>query len=328
MEKDRYVVGVDVGGTWTRVALLSTSESKIEKIKEKVDTRYEGTISEQIVKMIHALCQRRNVNSSSLVGVGVASTGPLNVKEGALVKPTNLPFEYVSLVKPIKDKLRVPVFLVNDCTAAVLGEREFGGGKGIGNLFYATLGTGIGGGAIVDDHLLMGKDGNAVEIGHFTIDYEGKLVCGCGRRGHWEAYCSGKNIKNFVKLKIEELNSKQFENSLLCKNLRKSKEITSEILFNAAKDGDKLARYLVEELGILNAIGFANIINAYDPSIITVGGAIALNNAEFVLSSIKKNVNKYAVNRLPEIHLTSLGDEIGLLGGIAMVLRKKENLDN
>jgi glucokinase len=93
---------------------------------------------------------------------------------------------------------------LNDCAAAVLGERHFGAGKGLENLAYVTLSTGLGGGAIVDGHLLIGKDGNAVEVGHITIDPGSSLICGCGSPGHWEAYSSGSNIPNFVKHSLRD----------------------------------------------------------------------------------------------------------------------------
>ena len=322
MTKTEYIIGVDVGGTWTRALLLDKSNNETEKIKEQVDIRNDMAISEQIIKMIQTLCHRHNVTTSSLKGVGIASAGPLDVKEGVLVRPTNLPFEHVSLVKPIKEKLNVPVFLVNDCTAAVLGEKEFGGGKGISNLFYVTISTGIGGGAIVDDHLLMGKDGNAVEIGHFTIDYQGKLLCGCGRRGHWEAYCSGRNIPNYVELRMREMRKGALENSLIFDKIGGDLSmLSSEILFAAAKMGDSWSLEIVEEIGVLNAIGFANIVNAYDPALILVGGTVALKNTELIMPPIKKHIAEYALNRIPEIEITPLGDDVGVYGGIAAVIR-------
>ena len=214
---------------------------------------------------------------------------------------------------------------MNDCQAAVLGEKEFGRGKETNNLFYVTLSTGIGGGAIVDDHLLIGKDGNAVEIGHFTIDCKGKLVCGCGRRGHWEAYCSGKNIPQYVKLRIKEMGKRDFISSLIFKKINGDlSALNSEILFTSAKNGDLLALRIVEEIGILNAIGFANIVNAYDPELILVGGTVALKNIELVLAPIKEHIGEYALNRTPRIEITSLGEDVGIYGGISAVIRFTE----
>ena len=320
----KYIIGVDLGGTWVRVALSDEKGKIMEKMQEKVDVSSEKAISDQIVKIVRILCDKSSVDVASLEGVGIASAGPLDIKEGALINPTNLPFDYVPLTGPISEQLSVPAFLTNDCTAAVLGEREFGAGKGLDNLVYITMGTGIGGGAIVDGHLLLGKDGNAVEIGHITIDYEGRLECGCGKRGHWEAYCSGRNIPNYVRMRLEEIDEELKRQSLLFKKIKgEVSQLSSQDLFEAAKRGDKLSLQLVEELGVLNAIGFANVINAYDPSLITVGGTVALKNEELILPPIRKYVKNYAVNRLPKIIVTPLGENIGIYGGISMVLKFK-----
>ena len=320
----KYIIGVDLGGTWVRVALSDEKGKIMEKMQEKVDVSSEKAISNQIVKIVRILCDRSGVDVASLEGVGIASAGPLDIKEGALINPTNLPFDYVPLTGPISEQLSVPAFLTNDCTAAVLGEREFGAGRGLDNLVYITMGTGIGGGAIVDGHLLLGKDGNAVEIGHITIDYEGRLECGCGKRGHWEAYCSGRNIPNYVRMRLEEIDEELKRQSLLFKKIKgEVSQLRSQDLFEAAKRGDKLSLQLVEEIGVLNAIGFANVINAYDPSLITVGGTVALKNEELILPPIRKYVKNYAVNRLPKIIVTPLGENIGIYGGISMVLKFK-----
>ncbi len=321
MTKKRYVIGVDLGATWLRLVLSDKEGTFLGKMQKRVDKSSEKAIGKQIVTMIRSLCEDSGVDPTTLGGVGIASAGPLNMKEGALVKPTNLPFEYVPLTNPIRKELGLPTYLVNDCTAAVLGERMFGAGKELDNLAYITIGTGIGGGVMVDGRLLLGKDGNAVEIGHLTIDFTGKLTCGCGKKGHWEAYCSGRNIPNFVKMRLEEIDQKSVDSSLLFKKVKDdSSSLSSQDLFDAAKKGDKLSLQLVEEIGTLNAIGFADVINAYDPSLITVGGTVALKNEKLVLSPIKKNVENYAVNRLPKITLTPLDEDVGMYGAIAVLL--------
>jgi glucokinase len=319
LSEKKYVVGVDLGATWVRVALSDKNGKIIGKARERTDVSDEKAISNQIVRMVHSLCKKNSITIANLMGVGIASAGPLDLKEGALINPTNLPFDYVPLTKPISEKLGIPAFLANDCTAAALGEKEFGAGKKLNNIVYITIGTGIGGGAIVDGHLLLGKDGNAVEIGHLTIDCEGRLECGCGKRGHWEAYCSGRNIPNYIKMRLEEINEELKRRSTLSKKA----QLSSQDLFEAAKMGDKISLQLVEELGVLNAIGFANVINAYDPSLITVGGTVALKNEDFVLPPIKRHVKDYTVNRLPEIVITPLGEDTGIYGGIAIVLKFK-----
>ncbi|MGB9693620.1 MAG: ROK family protein [Fervidobacterium sp.] len=318
----KYLVAVDLGATWVRVA-LSDGKGKIrERVQETVNISSANAISRQIVRLINFVCKKNRVKPLHLLGIGIASAGPLNIKEGTIINSTNLPFDYIPITSPISNELGVPSYLINDCTAAVLGERAFGAGKKLDNLFYVTIGTGIGGGAIVDGNLLLGKDGNAVEIGHLTIDYEGRLKCGCGKRGHWEAYCSGKNMPNYVKMRINEISKGKWKKSLLFKNVKGDiSRLSSKILFDSAKNGDELALQLVEEIGVLNAIGFANIINAYDPSLITVGGTVALRNDKLILSYIVKYVKNYAVNRIPKIVITPLGKDVGIYGGIATVLK-------
>jgi len=317
---NKFVVGVDLGATWVRVALSDEKGNILGKLSEKTYKGENGEkISEQILNMIFKLIEKTRVPGISAVGIG--SIGPLDMKRGVIIKPANLPFENVPLVEPISSKLNVPVYLVNDCTAAVIGEHRFGAGKDLDNLIYVTLSTGIGGGAYVNGHLLLGKDGNAVEIGHMVIDFEGRLKCGCGKRGHWEAYCGGANIPNFAKLILDEIDKRKKEESLLFKLIRGNlSDLTTEVIFRAANEGDEISLHIVSEVGKLNAIGFANVINVYDPSLITVGGSIALNNPILILDPIRRNVKKYAVNKIPEISLTPLGSDIVLYGAIALAL--------
>jgi glucokinase len=322
LTKERYVIGVDLGGTWVRLTISNEKGHFLGKLHRKVDTSNAEAIGKQIITIIRSLCRESEIELADLEGVGIASAGPLSLKEGALINPTNLPFEYVPLTKPISTELGLPTYLVNDCTAAVLGERAFGAGKGLDNIVYITIGTGIGGGAIVDGCLLLGKDGNAVEIGHLTIDFEGRLKCGCGKKGHWEAYCSGRNIPNFARMRLEEIDEATVEKSLIHAKVKGDlSKLTSEILFNAAKDKDKLSLQLVKEIGVLNAIGFANVVNAYDPSLITVGGTVTLENKKLVLSPVKRYVRDYVVNRVPKIIATPLGEDVGIFGAIAAVLK-------
>lgn len=321
---EKYGIGVDLGGTRVRAALSNKEGKFVARLEESVNTKSRKAISDQIIRMARSLCSESSVDFTDLEGIGIASTGPLDLRKGALINPTNLPFKFVPLTEPVSSELKIPASLLNDCTAGVLGERGFGAGKGLDDLVYITLGTGIGGGAIVDGHLLLGKDGNAAEIGHITIDYFGRLKCGCGKMGHWEAYCSGRNIPNFVRMKLEEVNEKEVESSPLFKSVGGNlSKLSPKVLFNRAKRGDGLSLTIVEEIGRLNAIGFANIINAYDPSLITVGGSIALRNKELVMDPIKKYVKNYTRNRIPRIMVTPLGEDISIYGAIAAILKSQ-----
>ncbi|MEM1515636.1 MAG: ROK family protein [Candidatus Bathyarchaeia archaeon] len=310
-------LGVDLGGTNVRVSLGSRDGRILRKKSEKTEkTKGPMGVSKQIIRMIHSIVEDKS-ELKSVKGVCVGSAGPLDIKRGALVKPTNLPFDYVPLVKPLEEELGLPALLINDCSAAAVGEKHFGAGKEHDNLVYVTISTGIGGGVYVDGHLLMGKDGNAHEIGHFTIDFEGRLTCGCGKKGHWEAYCSGTGIPNYAKLIIEE--SRLNINESLLGEAYINGKLTAKTVYDYAKAGDKLAETIVRRISKLNAIGFACIIDAYDPSLITVGGSVTLNNPDLVIEPIRRHIGEHARNRLPEIILTPLGEDIVLYGALASV---------
>ncbi len=316
----QYAVGVDVGGTNIRIALGDKEGRVLARLSEETEkTKGPEGVGNQIIDMIHTI-KAREPRARQIQGIGIGSAGPLDLKKGGLMKPTNIPFDFVPLVEPLEKAFGLPTYLLNDCAAAVVGERIFGAGKDHENLVYITLSTGIGGGIYVNGHLLVGKDGNAHEVGHFTIDYEGRLVCGCGKRGHWEAYCSGNGIPNYIKLILGEKQPDELKGSLLLNNTRASlNQVTAKTLFNAAKAGDRLSRGIVEKIGELNAVGFACVIDAYDPSLITVGGAITLRNTDIVIEPIRVRVGDHARNRVPEIEITPLGDDAVLYGALASV---------
>ena len=322
LSRKKYLVGVDLGGTWVRIALSDCQGHFLEKVNEKLDKTRSEAVSGQLVRLVRYLCKKHRVDVATLKGVGIASAGPLDMERGTLVKPPNMPFDKIMLSEPVKEALGVPACLINDCAAAALGETTFGIARGIENFVYITISTGIGGGAIVNGTLLLGKDGNSHEVGHFVIDYRGQLTCGCGRKGHWEAYCSGRNMPNYVRMRLEEIGLKTKRSSALHVQLRGDlSHLCAADLFSAARLSDRLALTLVAEIGMLNAIGFANVINAYDPSLITVGGTVALENAEAVLVPIMKHVGDYAINRVPEIKVTSLGENVGVYGAVAAALK-------
>ncbi len=303
------LVAVDIGATNIRVAAGDDKGLK-SKRSESTD-RLNGPegVPRQIARMIRSL----GVEPKA---VGIGSIGPLDVKKGAIGATPNFTFKHIPIVGPLEAELGVPVRIANDCGAAVVGERVYGAGKGLDNLFYVTLSTGLGGGAIVDGHPLNGKDGNAPEIGHIVIDPNSELVCGCGCRGHWEAHCSGANIPKFARILLRKRN---LEEGILLKMVEGDLgRLTSEMVFDAAKRGDGDALYVVQEIGKVNAIGFADIVNAFDPELVTIGGSVALNNRGFILDPIRRGIDAYLINRKPGIKLTPLGADVVLFGGLAI----------
>ena len=314
-----YVLAVDLGATYVRVAIASCDGKIVSKAKERVVREgREDAIAKQIIKMYENLIEK--IGKVTINKIAIGSIGPLDMRKGIIINPPNLPFEKIVLKDPLKEYFKADVLVLNDAVSAAWGEKHFGLGRNVENLAYVTLSTGIGVGVIVNGKLLLGKDGNAHEMGHAVVNYDSPFKCGCGRIGHWEAYASGRNIPRFAKYLVQT----RFK-ELLNKSILRSKIINNTLeardVFEAAKKNDPLALKIIDELGKVNASGFANVINAYDPELITVGGAIALNNPkELVIDPILKYLDMYVVNRVPKIEITKLGDDIVLYGAVAAAI--------
>jgi glucokinase len=309
------IAGVDLGATYVR-CVLSRNGKFLARKKEPTARESRDAIAAQIVEMIRSLLKGRSVK---LEGVGIASAGPLDLKRGAVVNSPNLGFSLIPLVDPVQEELGVKAILVNDCVAGAIGEWKFGAGKGLGNLVYITISTGIGAGVVVDGHVLMGKDGNAHEIGHTVIDLEGRLTCGCGAKGHWEAYCSGRNLPNYVRMRLSQLGG--FERGWLGR-LGNPQRITAKDVFEGCRKGDEFCKQMVEEIGRMNAMGVANAVNAYDPSLVSLGGSVVFENGELVLGPIKRHMKEYLLNREPKVVITPLGEDVVLYGAVAVAAGK------
>jgi len=309
--KENFALAVDLGATKIQSALISEGGEIIEKIKE--ETKKEGKDGKIITKQIISQLKRLIKKESEILGIGIGSIGPIDYKRGEIKNTPNLPFKKIPLISPLKKIFGLPVFLLNDCNAGVLGEKYFGAGKKFENLVYVTISSGIGGGAIVNGKLILGKGGNAVEIGHMIVETKYNLMCSCKKgKGHWEAYCSGNNLLRFFKVWLKERKIK------INRYPKKAKEI-----FEMAKRGEKIAKeFLLKEVGKINAKAISNLIVAYDPELITLGGAVVLNNPEFILPPIEKYIDHF-LPYLPKIKITPLKEDIILLGSAAFVFLNK-----
>lgn len=199
MSTPKIAIGLDLGASNLRGALIKKSGKIIKKIEAPTpNTGPSGRIvTEKIIDLVDNLIQ--DYDRSNLAGIGVSSIGPIDYKKGRVFRPANLPFREIPVVGPLQKTFSLPVSFCNDCSGAAWGEKNFGAGKNYQNLVYITISSGIGGGAIVDGNLLLGKNRNAAEIGHFIVETKYNLPCGCGGKGHWEGYCSGEGLPRFFK---------------------------------------------------------------------------------------------------------------------------------
>ncbi len=307
-----YTLAVDLGATNVRAALVSSQGRIIHKIKDRTPKQGKDgrIISQTIAGMIEALLSAHpDIEKTHIAGIGISSMGPLDYRRGGPLHSPNIPYAFVPLVAPLQKKIRMPVHLLNDANAAVVGEQYFGAGKKKKNLIYVTISTGIGAGVIMDNHLLLGKSGNAAEIGHTAVDSAYRLACTCARgTGHWEGYASGRNIPRFFDVWIKKTRIVQTPAPQEAKDI-----------FNRAAAGDPISTRFLDELHKINARAVSNLIVSYDPEIITIGGSVMLQNRDVLINGIRKYVDTYLP--VPPIRATPLGEDITLLGAAAAALK-------
>lgn len=302
------VIAVDLGGTNLRAALVDSDTEILAH--EIVPTPTAGPSGEVITAAIAARVETLLTlpEGKDALAIGVASAGPLDLGRGCVINSPNIAFPLVEIVEPLRERFGRAVFLINDARAGVLGERWAGAARGSDNVVYVTLSTGIGGGAVVNGSLLLGKDGNAGEIGHIPVDTRYSLVCGCGFAGHWEAYASAKNIPAFFAAWRESADLRRvgFDAS------------STRAIFEAAREEDAVALAFMEALGEVNARGVSAVIVAYNPEIIVFDGPLARYHGDIVIRYMEPFIDRYLT--LPRLAVSSLDGKAPLFGAAVYAL--------
>ncbi len=300
-------LAIDIGGTNMRAA--SYPEDGQDALKyNRISTRSEGmNIEDRLIHLIETIWPE----DADPCAVGIACPGPLDSDNGIVIQPPNIPeWEYFPLEEFLEDKLSLPVVIEKDANLAAFGEWQFGAGQGYHHLIYLTISTGVGGGIIINDQLLLGSHGFAGEIGHITVSPEGP-ECSCGRKGHLEAYSSGPSIVRWV--------SSQLEDEKL-QDIFPEVELTAKILQEAAEQGNQLARAAFERAG--RHIGFvlADLLHIFNPEIIVIGGGVS-KAGDVLFAAIRETVASSVLSQafLDEFQIVpaALGDNSGLLGALA-----------
>jgi glucokinase len=311
----RKVLAFDLGGT--KFAFGVVAEDGTVLGSGRVETLAQNG-PDQAVKRVAAaardLLKKLNLNPSDLLGIGIASPGPLDIARGCVDGSPNLPgWTGYSIEGELSKAFGLPARIDNDANAAALGEYLFGAGKGRKNLVYVTISTGIGGGAIVDGRLMRGANGNAAELGHITLDIKGP-ACPCGGNGCFEMYASGTAIAR----RTREALASGVKSSILslAGNLE---NVTSHHVLQALAQNDPLAVKIWDESMEYLGRGLAVIIDVFNPEIIVVGGGVTAAG-DVLFKPMREKALRYAFPRLAavcSIVPAGLGGDVGVVGAAA-----------
>lgn len=308
----QYVFGVDIGGTTVKLGLFDVEGTLLDKWE--IPTRKEengSKILPDIAESIEKKIAEKKLERSSIVGVGVGAPGPIDV-EGTVYKAANLGWGVFSIRDTLSGILNLPVMAGNDANVAALGEMWKGGGKGAQNLVVVTLGTGVGGGIIINGKMLTGATGAGGEIGHIHVDDTETECCGCGNKGCLEQYASATGISRLAKRKLASTQ----KDSVL-----RQGAISAKSVFDAVKAGDELAKEIATEFGEILGKGLAAIAAVVNPEAIVIGGGVSKAGEilmDYIRPSYEKNV--FHGSRNAKFSLATLGNDAGIYGAAKLVL--------
>ncbi|MBR2043571.1 MAG: ROK family protein [Clostridia bacterium] len=311
-----YTLGIDLGGTNIVAGLVDENYNVIAKGKIKTNSpRPANEIADDMAKACFMACENAGISIKDVKACGVGSPGAINPIDGVVVYANNLKFNNVPLAAMLKERTGVDFYIENDANAAAYGEFLAGSGRGVDSCVAVTLGTGVGGGIIIDGKLFSGSNYAGGELGHTVICVDGE-PCSCGRKGCWEAYASATALIRQTKAAMEKN-----KDSVMWELADGSLDnVNGRIAFDGMRRGDKAACEVVAQYEKYVAVGLANIINVFQPQKICIGGGIS-NEKETLVNPIKEFVNEeiYTTMGKPcEILPAELGNDAGIIGAASL----------
>ena len=308
----RYGFGVDLGGTTVKIAYFDEQGTMIAKWEIPTDTSNGGkTILPDIAASIRQYIAQKTIDPASIIGVGIGVPGPVSSK-GVVNKCINLGWGVFNIAEDLSNLVGFPVKAGNDANVAALGEFWKGGGQGCDNMVFVTLGTGVGGGIVVEGRLLHGTHGSGAEIGHLVLNRDETIPCNCGKYGCVEQYCSATGIVRMAKeamAKVTELSRLHRADPLTCKDI-----------FDAGKAGDALALQVLDQYYAYLGEFLANVCCVVDPDAVVLGGGVS-KAGQPLLDGIRRHFGRFAFHAVTgvEFKLATLGNDAGAYGAFKLV---------
>ena len=315
----KIAIGIDIGGTSIKGGAI-TEEGKVLDIFSlpvNKENNQEEVIND-LIKAINCFIKDHNYNEKDLLGIGLGVPGSIDAKNGVVTYSNNLNWHELPLGKLISEGTGLPVRMTNDANAATLGEAKFGSGKKYRNLIMLTLGTGVGGGIIIDGKLYEGNMGKGAELGHAIIAMDGE-ECSCGEKGCLEAYASASALIRDTKKMMEE-----HKDSKLWDAANKISKVDARVAFMAEKEGDIYGHILVENYVKYLCIGLISFFNIFRPEAVVLSGGVA-NEGEYLLEKIRRvcKEHHYGFRGTPEVEILTaeLGYDSGKIGAAALFFK-------
>ena len=285
---------------------------KGEGAYEKIWIWCRQNILPDVSAFINSKMVEKDILKGDIQGIGIGVPGPVT-SEGVVLKCVNLGWDVINVTKEMEERTGFSVKVGNDANVAALGEMWQGGGKGYSNVVLITLGTGVGGGVIVDGKIVSGNKGAGGEIGHIIVNENETDRCGCGQKGCLEQYASATGIVHMAEKKLQESSVKS--------TLRESKPLTAKHIFDAAKAGDALADEIVENMTKILGNALANVARVVNPEAFVIGGGVS-KAGSIITDRVKKYYDEKSFNSCLDAHfeLATLGNDAGIYGCVRMEL--------
>lgn len=315
----QYYAGIDLGGTFVKGGIVDEEGNIL--IKDKIPTGKErpyAEIAADMAQLVFDLAKKAGISPADVKAAGVGSPGTIDSKNGVIVYSNNIRWEKVPLGKELQKHLGIPVFITNDANAAALGESFAGAAKSYPNSVFLTLGTGVGGGVILDNKLFEGNRSAGAELGHMVIRMGGEK-CTCGRKGCFEAYASATALIRQTQRAMEkDKASKLWE---ICPNLE---DVNGKTAFDGMRAGDKTAEKVVKNYITYLAEGIANLANIFRPDAVVLGGGVCAEG-DTLLVPLRRKVNRllYGGTKYAPVPVTvaQLGNDAGLVGAARFAMQ-------
>lgn len=304
-----HTIGVDIGGTNISIAVVDGDGRIVDSIRVDTPAEDAAALRAAIARGVRSLQQKHRV-----MAVGVAAAGFVDAERSTVLFAPNINWRNEDLKTELERELELPVVVENDANAAGWAEFQFGGGRNVNNMALLTLGTGLGGALIVDEHLIRGAFGVAAELGHIRLVPDG-MHCGCGNRGCWEQYASGNALTREAQALARQ--SPARASAFLDAAGDDPDEITGEIVTAAADDGDETARELLADVGAWLGLGIAQLATIMDPAVVVIGGGVSAASDFIIPSALDAyRRNLPARGQHPELTITvaELANDAGMIG--------------